>query len=90
MKHRYTATVTDNSRHARNIVKSVLGCGCNYADGRKNGVRYKWLLDYNSPPIGVLKHAVEDALYHANIKNWKVEAHIDVFGQATGISVTIK
>ena len=88
MKH-HPATVTDNARNARNIVKGVLGFGCNYADGRKNGVRYKWLLDYQSPPIGMLKHTVEDALYHANIKNWKVETHINRYGHPDGISVTI-
>ena len=90
MKYHPAATVTENAINARNIVRGVVGKGCNYADGRKNGVRYKWLFwRHQATGLGVLKHAVEDALYNANIKNWSVMLHVNKYGQGDAISVTI-
>lgn len=88
MKH-HPATVTPNAIHARNIVRKVLGSGCNYADGRKNGVRYKWIF-YSMNVPGLTKHNVEDALYNANIKNWSVMLHVNKYGRGDAISVTIR
>jgi hypothetical protein len=88
MKH-YPATVTPNAINARNIVRSVVGKGCNYADGRKNGVRYKWFFERNRPASVLMKGAIEDALYNANIKNWSVSLHINKYGYGDAISVTI-
>lgn len=88
MKHHPT-TITENAIHARNIVKGVIGKGCNYADGRKNGIRYKWM-DCNIATTGILKHAVEDALYNAGIKNYTVTLHPNKYRfRADSISVTI-
>lgn len=87
MKHHPT-TITENAIHARNIVRGVLGSGCNYADGRKNGVRYKWLFYTMYDPY-TTKSKVEDALYNANIKNWSVTLHVNKYNRNDAISVTI-
>jgi hypothetical protein len=88
MKYHPAATVTENAINARNIVRGVLGSGCNYADGRKNGVRYKWLFYTMYDPY-TTKRKVEDALYNANIKNWSLMLHINKHNQSDAISVTI-
>ena len=47
-KHRVrSATITKKGQDICRQVTDVLGMGCAYADGRKNGVRYKWLGSYN-------------------------------------------
>jgi hypothetical protein len=86
---RHPTTITDNAINARNIARRVLNKGCSYADGRKNGVRYKWLFWRCNPASGMLKSAVEDALYSANIKNWSVTLHTNKYGHSDAISVTI-
>jgi hypothetical protein len=86
MKH-YPATVTPNAIRARNIAKGVVGFGCNYADGRKNGVRYKWIFWNN--PLPNVRYAVEKALCDADIQNFSVMLHVNKYGRGDAISVTI-
>lgn len=88
MKHYPTATVTENAVHARNIIRKIIGRGCDYADGRIGGVRYKWLFRFNQA-TKLLKQDISDALYNAKIENWKVVLHVNRYGHTDAISVTI-
>ncbi len=83
----HPTTITENAIRARNIAKGVIGSGCNYADGRKNGVRYKWIFRNNASPN--LRYAVEKALSDADIQNFSVMLHVNKYGQGDAISVTI-
>jgi hypothetical protein len=89
MKYHPTATVTDNAKNARNITRKIIGRGCDYADGRVGGVRYKWMFNRNMPATSLLQQSIVDALYNANIENWRVVKHVNKYGHADAISVTI-
>jgi hypothetical protein len=87
MKH-HPATITSNTTLARDIAKNVIGKSCKYADGRKNGIRYKWLFNYGEVgPLSILKNDVEIALRSANVKNFKVDIHT---AGIDGLSVTVR
>lgn len=84
-----SGTIDNNAINARNIARSIIGKGCDYADGRKGGVRYKWLFRRNSTiPICVLKNQIENAFNSAGIKNHHVVAHTDSWPNPA-ISVTV-
>ena len=77
MSNKHPCTSIDsNAIAARNIVRSIIGKGCDYADGRKNGVRYKWIFWHSRRPnLNVLRTSVETALANCNIKNFVVSIH---------------
>lgn len=88
IKHPCTK-IDGNAVAARNIARSIIGKGCDYADGRKNGVRYKWMFRrYNMTPIGVYRDQIENALSMADIKNYSVAVHADKWANPA-ISVTL-
>jgi hypothetical protein len=86
--HHYPTTITDNAIAARNIVTRIVGRGCNYADGRKNGIRYKWLINTLTDDIINSVHA---ELIKNGIKNCNIMLHGPRYGTNghAGISITV-
>ena len=88
IKHPCT-TIDYNAVTARDIARGIIGKGCDYADGRKNGVRYKWLFRrYSTIPLGMLKNQIEDAFSASGIKNYRVVLHANKWN-VDAISVTV-
>ena len=74
IKHPVTL-IDDNAINARIIVTSILGIGCKYSDGRKNGVRYKWLPKFYKDFPAFSIQRIENCFKTAGIKNYKITKH---------------
>lgn len=85
-----SAVIDDNANIGRDIAKNIIGRSCNYADGRKNGVRYKWIVDNGTIPIVSFKQKIEDAFRSYGVKNYNIAMHVDKFNIPVAISVTFR